>query len=299
MMPFPIPRGATLTRRAFLHGGTRAALMSVAVPGLGASLLSACGGASDNTQVTDTPRLASVENFRDVSGSGDGYPTADGRRLRRGVFYRSGALTSDANDAATLDRLQLRVVHDLRTVNEASLAPDRVPSGATREPVDIAPLNAQATVPTSEAAARAWMIDAQRRLVTDATARAHFGALLTRLANTPGPQIIHGATGKDRTGWAAALLLAIAGSPLDVIVQDYLLTNSVAASAIAARIEAHAARANVSGAFVAPLYRAESATLEAAFDQMQQSFGTLNDYLLKGLNVAQADVGMLRAKLVL
>jgi protein-tyrosine phosphatase len=32
---------------------------------------------------------------------------------------------------------------------------------------------------------------------------------------------------------------------------------------------------------------------------MQQSYGTLADYLQKGLNVAPADVGMLRAKLVL
>jgi protein-tyrosine phosphatase len=278
-------RDAPLTRRAFLRGGTRSALASAVAGGFGTSLLAACGGANDNTQAIDTPRLASVENFRDLAGDADGYPTADGRRLRRGVFYRSGTLAPDDNDAATL--------------NEASLAPDRVPSGATRDLADIAPFDFASAAPASAAAASAWMTEAQRRLVIDATARAHLGVVFTRLANTAGPQIIHGATGKDRTGWAAALLLAIAGVPLDVIVQDYLLTNSVAAAAIQLRIDAHAARIGTDTANVAPLFRAQSATLEAAFDQMQQSFGTLTDYLVKGLAIAQADIEMLRARLVL
>jgi len=38
--------------------------------------------------------------------------------------------------------------------------------------------------------------------------------------------------------------------------------------------------------------------MQAAFDEMQQSFGTLADYLGKGLGVMQDDAGMLRAKLV-
>jgi protein-tyrosine phosphatase len=297
---FPLfQRDAALTRRAFLREGARSALASGLAGGFGASLLAACGGASDDTPVIATPRLASVENFRDVAGDADGYPTADGRRLRRGVLYRSGALASSDADAAVLDRLRIQAVHDLRTLNEASLAPDRVPSGATCDLAEIAPFDFASVSPASAAAASAWMIETQRRLVIDATARAHLGAVFTRLANTAGPQIVHGAAGKDRTGWASALLLAIAGVPLDVIVQDYLLTNNVAATAIQLRIDAHAVRTGASAANVAPLFRAESATLEAAFDQMQQSFGTLTDYLVKGLGVARADIDMLRARLVL
>lgn len=292
-------RDAPLSRRAFLRGGARSALASAAAGGFGASLLAACGGANDNAQAVDTPRLASVENFRDIAGDADGYPTADGRRLRRGVLYRSGTLAPDDNDAATLNRLQIQAVHDLRTLNEASLAPDRVPAGATRDLAEIAPFDFALAAPVSAAAASAWIATAQRSLVLDATARAHLGVVITRLANTAGPQIVHGAAGKDRTGWAAALLLAIAGVPLDVIVQDYLLTNSVAAAAIQSRIDAHAARTGTVAANVAPLFRAQSATLEAAFDQMQQSFGTLTDYLVKGLGVARADIEMLRARMVL
>lgn len=281
------------SRRAFLRG---AALLSTA---FGASaLLSACGGASDDASVAETPRVASIENFRDVAGIGDGYASVDGRRLRRGVFYRSGAFTPNDADAATLARLGLRALHDLRTVAEASLAADRVPANAVRETHEVAPIDVVSAMPRDAAAASAWMIDRQRKLVTDPVARLQFGLLLTRLARVSGPQVIHGAVGKDRTGWAAALLLAIAEVPLDVIIQDYLLTNTAAQPQIAARMQAHAARLGTTNATVAPLYQAQSATLEAAFDEMYGGFGTLNDYLSQGLSLSGDDIGMLRAKLL-
>jgi protein-tyrosine phosphatase len=38
--------------------------------------------------------------------------------------------------------------------------------------------------------------------------------------------ILHCTAGKDRTGFAAALLLTLLGVPRETIVEDYLLTNS-------------------------------------------------------------------------
>jgi protein-tyrosine phosphatase len=288
------PTLPSLSRRVFLRGSARVVVLS----GIGASLLSACGGSNETDNVPDTPRLASVENFRDIAGMGEGYPTADGRRLRRGVIYRSGALTADASDVVALGRLSLSAVHDLRTPTEVSLAADNLPAGVTRDTHAIAPIDAANAAPVDAAAASAWMIQRQRQMVTDAVARAQFGALLTRIARVAGPQVVHGATGKDRTGWAAALLLAIADAPLDVIIQDYLATNVAAQTQIAARVSAHAARLGVASQIVSPLYQAQSATIEAAFDEMQKQFGTLNDYLGKGLSLAQSDIDMLRAKLV-
>lgn len=283
---------APLSRRAFIRG----ALISTT---FGASaLLSACGGASDDQPAMQTPALASIENFRDVAGMGEGYPTVDGRRVRRGVFYRSGALTPDDADAAALARLSLRAVHDLRVVSESSLAPDRVPANAVRETHEVAPIDVATAMPADAASASAWMSERQRQLVTDAVARLQFGVLLTRLARVSGSQVMHGTAGKDRTGWAAALLLAIADVPLDVIIQDYLVTNTAAQTQIDTRMKAHAARLGTDVSVVAPLYQAQSATIEAAFEEMHRGFGTLSNYLAQGLSMSSADVGMLRAKLV-
>jgi protein-tyrosine phosphatase len=289
----PSVTAAPLSRRAFLRS---AALLSTA---LGASgLLSACGGASDDPGVAEPPAVASVENFRDVAGTGEGYASVDGRRLRRGVFYRSGAFTPNDADASALARLSLRAVHDLRVVAESSLAPDRVPASAVRETHEVAPIDASSATPGDAASASAWMIGQQRRLVTDSVARLQFGALLTRLARIAGPQVVHGTAGKDRTGWAAALLLSIADVPLDVIIQDYLVTNTAAQTQIAARMTAHAARTGAAAQTVAPLYQAQSATIEAAFEEMHRGFGTLSNYLAQGLSLSSADVDMLRAKLL-
>ncbi|GJH20825.1 tyrosine-protein phosphatase [Caballeronia novacaledonica] len=296
MKPASSMRSTPLSRRAFIRGGARVALLSST---FGASaLLSACGGAGDDQSVTETPKLSTVENFRDVAGTGEGYPTVDGARLRRGVFYRSGALTPDDADAAALARLSLSAVHDLRVVGEASLAPDRVPSGAVRETHEVAPIDVAAAAPADVAAASAWIVERQRQLVTDPVARLQFGLLLTQLARVSGPQVIHGTAGKDRTGWAAALLLSIADVPLDVIIQDYLLTNTVAQTQIDARMTAHATRLGTDTQTVAPLYQAQSATIEAAFDEMHREYGTLSRYLAQGLSMTSSDVAMLRAKMI-
>src|ERR1700744_6611880 len=180
MMRVSSMRSASISRRAFIRGGAGAALVSTT---FGASaLLSACGGASDDSGVTETPKLSTIENFRDVAGIGEGYPTVDGGRLRRGVFYRSGALTPDDADAAALARLSLRAIHDLRAVDEAALAPDHVPSSAERETHEVPPMDAPAAMPGDAAAASAWMSERQRQLVTDPVARGQCGVRSTRLA---------------------------------------------------------------------------------------------------------------------
>jgi protein-tyrosine phosphatase len=240
-----------------------------------------------------------VENFRDVAGPDDGYPTTDGRRVRRGLFYRSGAFTPSTADLPALDRLGISVVYDLRTLSEAAVDPDRLPASAIRQQIDIAPLVVAGPAPPSTAAALAYMATAERSMISDAASMAQFGALLTRLASTSGAQVFHGAAGKDRTGWAAALLLGIAGVPLDVIMQDYLLTNTVAAVQIVARIEAVGQQAGATAAAnAAPLFEAEPAVLQAGFDQLQAQFGTLEAYVMQGLGVQQSAVDLLRTKLV-
>src|SRR5579864_3728003 len=60
--------GISASRRGFLKGSASVTLVS----GLGGSLLSGCGGGLD-ADLPETPRLASVTNFRDLAGVGGGY----------------------------------------------------------------------------------------------------------------------------------------------------------------------------------------------------------------------------------
>src|ERR1044072_1980466 len=77
------------------------------------------GGAPVTQQIPSTePDLAGVRNFRDVGG----LPTADGRRVRYGVLFRSGHLAhATEEDAAFLTSLGLHTIFDFRNAADQKL----------------------------------------------------------------------------------------------------------------------------------------------------------------------------------
>ena len=70
--------------------------------------------------------IATLPNLRDVGG----WPTTDGRQVRRGLLYRSVAPTRlDETGLVAFAALRIATVFDLRTAAEREPAPDRVPAG--------------------------------------------------------------------------------------------------------------------------------------------------------------------------
>jgi protein-tyrosine phosphatase len=143
-------------------------------------------------------------------------------------------------------------------------------------------------------------MEAQARgYVTGAAQRAAYGALLTRLADGPGAQLFHSNAGKDRAGWVAALLLSIANVPLDVIMQDYLLSNVYLVPSIKAQTDRLRAQdGDAVASAEAPLMNVQENYLQAGFDQVQASYGTMMSYLTQGLGVSQTTIDTLHSRLV-
>ncbi|MFP3569258.1 tyrosine-protein phosphatase [Paraburkholderia sp. SIMBA_030] len=292
----PLRVRASPSRRAFLKGSAGVLLLS----SLSSSLLSACGGGNLDADQPETPRLASVANFRDVAGAAAGYPTVDGKQMRRGAFYRANALTLSAADQATVAKLGILAVYDLRTPGEIARTADILPAGATSQAINVLGTS-DLVVPSldSAAAAVAFMEAEARAFVTGAAQRASFGTLLTQLANGAGAQLFHSNAGKDRTGWVAALLLSIANVPLDVIMQDYLLSNVYSAASIKASTDTlRSQNGDAVAAIEAPLFSVQESYLLAGFDQVQASYGTMASYLTQGLGVSQATIDTLHDRLV-
>ena len=69
------------------------------------------------------------------------------------------------------------------------------------------------------------MCDLYRGLVQDQAER--FSEFFDHLLHDDSPLVFHCTAGKDRTGFAAALLLLALGVPRDLVMADYLLTNEV------------------------------------------------------------------------
>ncbi|WP_079126442.1 tyrosine-protein phosphatase [Streptomyces sp. ERV7] len=162
-----------------------------------------------------------LHNFRDLGG----YRTEDGLTVRWGRLFRSDSLgkLQDEDWDRFLD-LGVRTVIDLRYPWEIE-GKGRVPEHASltyrnlsieHRPYDQASLGAD--------------VETGRYLADRFLEVAHDGveelreALRTIAAPDSGPLVFHCASGKDRTGLLAALVLTLLGVPEDVIVEDFTLT---------------------------------------------------------------------------
>ena len=253
--------------------------------------------------MTDAPaellRLASADNFRDVAGTGDGYPTRDGGRVRRGVCYRSNELQLTHADAAALASLGITAVHDLRSAPEVEAHPDVEVPGAVWHHVEVAGIPMEMVAGLADtAAAERVMRDVYDGFVRSAASRAAYGDLLRALATGAGPQLFHCTAGKDRTGWAAALLLEIAGVDRDTILDDYLLTNEVSSATrekylalVGEHLGEHLVEVYEPTMVVAPEY------LQTAYDAVEADHGSVEGYLRDGLGLDDATLAALRERL--
>ncbi|WP_051549284.1 tyrosine-protein phosphatase [Nocardioides sp. URHA0032] len=254
--------------------------------------------------MTDAPaellRLASADNFRDVAGTGSGHPTRDGGRVRRGVFYRSNELQLTDADATALADLGIAAIHDLRSTPEVEAHPDVTVPGAAWHHVEVSGIPmAMVEGLHDTAAAECVMREVYDAFVRSAGARASYARLLTALATGELPQLFHCTAGKDRTGWAAVLLLEIAGVDRGTILADYLLTNEVSSATrdkYLALIAEHLGPDKV--AVYEPTMIVEPGYLQAAYDAVEADYGSVEGYLRDGLGLDQSLLDALRARLI-
>lgn len=233
--------------------------------------------------------LQGARNFRDFGG----YPTDTGGCVRRGVLFRSNRLSGlSDNDIATLEGTGIATIFDLRAPREreadptawqsGQLAIHAWPPGHKRRLVDMA-MEYPQTAEGAESLMRDFYADLPRVL-------GHaFGAILCRIAEGRTPCIIHCSAGKDRTGVAVALVLSALGVPRDLVLDDYAMTDRIAASdddvarsLFVGRDGGDQARQAMHSHFrpemIAVMRSAKPAFLQSAFAGIDRDFGSLPEY---------------------
>jgi protein-tyrosine phosphatase len=236
--------------------------------------------------------LATAPNFRDVGG----YRTSDGRWVRMGLVYRSDELDrlSDA-DLAKIAVLAPAVIVDLRRDVERQRGPDRVPPGAAPLVADVdadAPPSGMSKLSTADDAA-AYLIRANQQFVALPSAKAAYGRLFVRIETER--VVYHCSAGKDRTGWATAVLLTALGVPRQTVMADYLASNTYLAEKNRAMFAAMPAG---SADRLGPVFDARAAYLDAAFAEVDRRYGSFDRYLREGLGLDHAAIERLRARLL-
>lgn len=233
-----------------------------------------------------------INNFRDYGG----YASSHGGQLKTGVLWRS-AQHGEASEAdlAAVDALGLATVIDLRGPSERDAKPCLRPEGFA----------AQVFTYPEETAGLALHTEAANGVATAAEARAAMIRLYDGIAFRPnlvpmlrlyflvllraeGPNLVHCVAGKDRTGFAVAMLHHALGVHPDEIMADYLLTNH--ASKLEQRLAAGVFRempryAAQNEETVRALWGVEEAYLATALAAIVQRHGTIDAYLEAVLGV--------------
>ncbi len=253
--------------------------------------------------------LATLPNLRDAGG----WPTADGRRVRTGVLFRSTALDRlDAADSAALTDLGIRCVVDFRTETERINQPDRTPAGA-REFIEDVLADSQIAAPAqmqaffrdpsqavaflSTGRADDAMRGAYREFITLPSARVGLGAFYRLLLDDADlPVLYHCTTGKDRTGWATAALLTLLGVSEGDVYREYLLTNEQLLPALEPLFQRFAAH-GATREMLIPVFGVDRSYLDTAFAEMRAEFGTIERYFADGLGITEAEQQTLRDRL--
>jgi protein-tyrosine phosphatase len=252
--------------------------------------------------------LVGLPNARDLGG----YPAAGGLAVRDGLLLRSEALTNATpEDVAALVGLGVDVVIDLRGESEIATF-GKGPWTGPRAHLPTADLTqaifgrmvkaGPAGEPLAEDEVVQVMIEMYRQFVAEESCRAAFAAalaLITRQVTRGTPILFHCTAGKDRTGWLSAIVLSALGVDREIVTADYLLTNERAAEGRGAESRAKLL-ALLSGLVgerqpVAPLLDVRREYLDAAFDQAEAEYGSMDAFLRDGLG---ADVEGLRAALI-
>ncbi|MER6612028.1 tyrosine-protein phosphatase [Streptomyces xantholiticus] len=235
-------------------------------------------------------RFERLHNFRDLGG----YATADGRSVGYGTLYRSDSLSK--LQGADWDRflaLGVRTVIDLRYPWEIE-AKGRVP-----ESEGLAYLNLSVEHRPYDQAEISPDVDPWRYLADRYAEVALDGAKELRralevIAEDGGPLVFHCASGKDRTGLLAALVLSLAGVAEDDIAADFALTELATERLRADWHAAHPGRD-----LVWPGYgRAPEEIIRLFLADLAAAYGSVQGYVTGHLGVDEETIDRLRARLL-
>ena len=214
-----------------------------------------------------------LSNFRDVGG----HVTADGRKLRSGLVYRSDALcfVTERDRALLRDTLRIRTIVDLRT----SMEHERMGRYDLTDVGEVVHLPVLDGALISEKA-HDGSLDLASMYQAIAFDHADEIALVLTLLADPDrlPAIISCTAGKDRTGIVVGVLLAMLSVPDETVLADYELSAAGLAT-LRGRIMARLIGDGVPN-IPAAAFALEPAALAQVLEDIKLRHGTVTAYLI-------------------
>ncbi|MFF4276442.1 tyrosine-protein phosphatase [Streptomyces sp. NPDC001536] len=236
-------------------------------------------------------RFDALHNFRDLGG----YRAADGRRVRPGRLYRAdslGKLTRDTPDWSRFLSLNIGTVIDLRYDWEIE-ARGRIPQDDSFSyhnlSIEHRPYNQAALGP--DIAPGPYLAERFMEVAEDGTKEIRQALeLVAESAQSGTPLAFHCASGKDRTGELAALILSLLGVDEHTIIEDFSLTELATSSLLADWRKRNDGRSPNWPGFA----RAPESVMRLFLQLLKERYGSVEGYVTKALGM---DAEVLSSKL--
>ncbi|MCY4780457.1 tyrosine-protein phosphatase [Sphingobacterium sp. UT-1RO-CII-1] len=237
--------------------------------------------------------LSGTANFRDIGG----IKTSAGRHIIWGKFFRADELSGlKEEDFPYLLNSGIKDVYDLRTNEEIGQKKDNLPAALNWIHYPIFEegdnLYMRAVMQQfneenfSEENAREMLIIANREFVKNSTEK--FSTLVKQMMDKPTASLFHCTAGKDRTGFTAALILAILGADRQTIINEYLMTNYYTYDKLNNDMDKIIPMlgGKIKPEVIIPLMTVDRSYIEAGLQEIDDIYGDMDSYIRHGLQIS-------------
>lgn len=250
--------------------------------------------------------MKNAANFRDLGG----IRTADGKKVKHGMLFRSGKLKGNPEKISRrLREHNITDVVDLRSPSELIDKPEVIPDMNYHS---IPPLNDEQNpsvnsknrrsilmnILRKDGGAKRHLEDIYRIMVSSPMAVDALRELIDLLKDDKGEGVLwHCTQGKDRTGISTAAVLMVLGVNRDNIMRDYLRSNRYY------RLKNYLIFLGVTLVTLSEptahslhlLLSARKTYLSSAFDEIDRRWGGTDGFIHNALGLSDTDIEKLRA----
>lgn len=240
--------------------------------------------------------INSVSNFRDV---------AIGSKMKKKILFRCAKLsTLTDGDIKKLEELNPHAIIDFRDPKEIQKAPDNLSKSLLEKSISL-PISAS----TLNRMVIQKNIDGDNELTYEKVMEESYQKYINNhkhvwkkfikilLDSNNHPVIFHCSAGKDRTGIASFLIQKLLDNSMDLIFENYLMSNKLLTSIAATAEQTTSSKKDdnqVSQIMLNTLGKVKKTYLLSAIDEIQNKFISVEKYITEELGYSKIDIKKLK-----
>ena len=236
--------------------------------------------------------INSVSNFRDV---------AIGSKMKNNILFRCAKLsTLNDEDIKKIEDLNPHAIIDFRDPKEINKAPDNLSKDLLKKYVSL-PISAS----TLSRMVDQKNIDGDNKFTYEKVMEESYKLYINNhkhvwkefikilLKANNNPIIFHCSAGKDRTGIASFIIQKLCDNPMELIFENYLLSNELLTINAATAEQSTASKKDdqlITEIMLDTLSKVKKSYLISGINEIENQFKSLENYIIQELGFTDADI---------